>query len=133
MTPAQATAKGYKVVPASAIEVGLLKNDKGVCTWWARDFDGKLPGLDHPLIQKAIEICERNKHLWPDLTRAQRWQLRQVVAGRCKQCGKVNPDAAKRMLCPECDRKQRIAGATAILRRYAPERLRLKWRKKPTP
>jgi hypothetical protein len=119
MTPAQATAKGYKVVPASAIEVGLLKNDKGVCTWWARDFDGKLP--------------ERNKHLWPDLTRAQRWQLRQVVAGRCKQCGKVNPDAAKRMLCPECDRKQRIAGATAILRRYAPERLRLKWRKKPTP
>lgn len=60
MTAEEAKAKGYEIVPASAFEVGLLKNGRGMRTWWANDFDGKLPGLDHPLIQAAIDICEEN-------------------------------------------------------------------------
>jgi len=35
-----------------------LKNNRGARTWSARSFDGKKPSLDHPLVQKAIEIEE---------------------------------------------------------------------------
>lgn len=49
---------GYEIIKASAFEVGLTKNGKGVRTWWAKDFEGLLPSLDHPLIQEAIKINE---------------------------------------------------------------------------
>jgi len=58
MTIEEAEAKGYKVVAASMFEVGLLKNGQGMKTWWANDFGGKLPSLDHPIIQACIEVCE---------------------------------------------------------------------------
>lgn len=58
MTAAQAKAKGYKVERASPYEWGLLCNGKGIKTWWARDFCGTPPTLDHPLIQEAININE---------------------------------------------------------------------------
>jgi len=58
MTSSDAAKLGYRVVPASPFEVGLIKNGRGIRTWFARDFDGKLPPLDHPKIQQAIEINE---------------------------------------------------------------------------
>lgn len=58
MTPDEAKEKGYEIIAASAFEVGLLKDGKGVRCWWARDFDGKIPSFDHPLIQEAIRITE---------------------------------------------------------------------------
>lgn len=58
MTAEEAKAMGYEVVAASSFEVGLLKNGRGVRTWFCQDFDRKLPPLDHPLIQEAIRINE---------------------------------------------------------------------------
>lgn len=59
MTAAQAKAAGYRVVRASAIEVGLIHKDRGLRTWWAGEFKNKLPPLDHPKIMEAIEVHER--------------------------------------------------------------------------
>ncbi|MGH2414540.1 MAG: hypothetical protein ACRDEA_12830 [Microcystaceae cyanobacterium] len=56
MTIKEAEALGYKVIKASPFEVGLTRNGQGIRTWWASDFGGKLPGLDHSLIQEAIVI-----------------------------------------------------------------------------
>lgn len=58
MTIKEAQAKGYAVIKASPFEVGLLRNGNGVRTWFARDFGGKLPKLDHSLISEAIRIHE---------------------------------------------------------------------------
>jgi len=58
MTAQEAAALGYEVVKASPFEVGLIKNEKGIMTWFCQDFDRKLPDLDHPKIQEAIEIQE---------------------------------------------------------------------------
>lgn len=58
MTKQEAEQLGYKVIQASPFEVGLVKNGKGVRTWWAKDFGGKLPGLDHSLILEHIRIQE---------------------------------------------------------------------------
>ena len=58
MTKEQATALGYSLIKASICEVGLIKNGKGIRTWWASDFNGKMPELDHPKIMEAIEITE---------------------------------------------------------------------------
>ena len=55
---------GYEVVAASHFEVGLIKDGKGVRTWFCQDFDGKLPTLDHPKIQEAIRINEENEKLF---------------------------------------------------------------------
>lgn len=66
MTTQEATALGYEVVRASDYEVGLVKNGKGIRTWWCHSFDGKLPALDHPKIQNTISIqedYERSHHL----------------------------------------------------------------------
>lgn len=46
----------YEVVSASPIEVGLLKNGKGVRTWWLSEFDNQMPSINHPEIQKSIKI-----------------------------------------------------------------------------
>lgn len=54
MTAEDAKALGYEVIAASPFEVGLSKNGVGLRTWWCQDFDRKLPGLDHPIIQQAI-------------------------------------------------------------------------------
>tara|TARA_R110002126_G_scaffold107508_5_gene242962 strand:+ start:3987 stop:4175 length:189 start_codon:yes stop_codon:yes gene_type:complete len=54
----EAEKLGYKVIAASSFEVGLIKGDRGIRTWFSQDFDRKLPPLDHPLIQKAININE---------------------------------------------------------------------------
>ena len=58
MTAEEAKAAGYEVVAASPFEVGLLNNGRGLKTWWAREFDCKMPTLDHPLIQEAINVFE---------------------------------------------------------------------------
>ncbi len=58
MTIEEAQKLGYEVIKASPFEVGLLKNGKGIRTWFCQDFDRKLPPLDHPLIQRAIQIVE---------------------------------------------------------------------------
>jgi hypothetical protein len=58
MTSTEAEKLGYKVIAASPFEVGLIKNEKGVRSWFCQDFDRKLPSLDHPEIQRAIAINE---------------------------------------------------------------------------
>ena len=58
MTAQEAEKLGYQVVRASPSEVGITKNGEGIRTWWAKDFEGKLPALEHPLILKAIETHE---------------------------------------------------------------------------
>lgn len=57
MTVEEAQALGYEVVIASPFEIGLVKNGQGIRTWWGSDF-GHVPALDHPIVQKAIEITE---------------------------------------------------------------------------
>jgi hypothetical protein len=65
MTKEQAKALGYEVIAASAFEVGLIKNGKGIRTWFCQDFDRKLPELNHPKIQESIWINERlEKGIW---------------------------------------------------------------------
>ena len=58
MTAKQAKDAGYEICVASIMEVGLLKNGKGIKTWWCSEFDNKLPDLSHPLIMEAIEVNE---------------------------------------------------------------------------
>lgn len=58
MSIEEAESKGYKVIAASPFEVGLVRNGQGIRTWWANEFDCKLPKLDHPEIQRAIQITE---------------------------------------------------------------------------
>ena len=67
MTAQQATEAGFEVVAASAFEVGLVKRGRGVRTWWAKEFGGHLPGLEHPLIQQAIMAHEEMEREWQDL------------------------------------------------------------------
>lgn len=61
MTKDEAQALGYEVIMASPFEVGLVKNGKGIRTWWCSDFDRKLPPLDHPLILEAVAIQEESE------------------------------------------------------------------------
>lgn len=49
----------YELIKASPYEVGLLRNGRGMRTWWAKEFDCKMPDLSHPLVQEAIAACER--------------------------------------------------------------------------
>jgi len=49
----------YTLIPASAIEVGLLCDGKAVRTWWAQRFDGVMPSIDHPTIRQAIDNHEQ--------------------------------------------------------------------------
>lgn len=60
MTIEQAKALGYEVIKASSHEVGLLKNGKGIRTWFCQDFDRRLPELSHPLIVEAILRVEKS-------------------------------------------------------------------------
>jgi hypothetical protein len=53
-----AKALGYSVEKATPFEVGLLKNGKGIRTWFCQDFDRKLPELDHPIILACIARVE---------------------------------------------------------------------------
>lgn len=50
--------EGWEVIKASPFEVGLIKDGKGIRTWWAKDFDCNLPTFDHPIIQKCIQDHE---------------------------------------------------------------------------
>jgi hypothetical protein len=50
--------RGYRIIAASPFEVGLVKNGMGLRTWYATEFGGKLPRLDHPIIQAAIKAQE---------------------------------------------------------------------------
>jgi hypothetical protein len=52
----KAKAAGYFLERANSFEVGLVRHDKGIRTWYARDFGGKMPKLDHALVQEAIRI-----------------------------------------------------------------------------
>lgn len=58
MTSQEADALGYEIIQASAYEVGLTKNGKGIRTWFNVTFDGQNIDFDHPEIRKAIEINE---------------------------------------------------------------------------
>lgn len=58
MNAREAKVLGYEVVKASPYEVGLVHKGKGVKTWWARDFGGKLPKLDHSIIRETIILHE---------------------------------------------------------------------------
>ncbi len=58
MTEEEAKAAGYEVVRASTFEVGLIHKGRGIKTWWANEFDRKLPSLTHPKIQQAINVNE---------------------------------------------------------------------------
>jgi len=62
MTTEEAEKLGYKIVAASTFEVGLIKGDKGVRTWFASLFGGKLPPLDNPHVMEAIKIQEEYEH-----------------------------------------------------------------------
>lgn len=62
MTKEEAEAKGYKVIAASPFEVGLIKGDRGIRTWWCQKFDRKLPPIDHPEIMRMIEINEEDEN-----------------------------------------------------------------------
>jgi hypothetical protein len=59
MTKEEAEKLGYEVVKASPFEVGLVKGDKGIRTWWCQDFNRELPPIDHPKILEAIERNEQ--------------------------------------------------------------------------
>lgn len=61
MTTQEAEKLGYEIKGASSFEVGLIQNGKGVRTWWVSDFNGELPTLEHPLVQRAIETEEEMK------------------------------------------------------------------------
>jgi len=63
MTKEEAEALSYKVIAVSPFEVGLIKGDKGIRTWFCRDFDRKLPPLDHPKILEAIESQEEYERM----------------------------------------------------------------------
>jgi hypothetical protein len=69
MTKEHAEQLGYKVIVASPFEIGLVKGEQGIRTWWVRDFNGELPPLNHPLIQKAIDITENALTLLNEATR----------------------------------------------------------------
>ena len=58
MTIQQAQDLGYALIKASPFEVGLLKNGRGIRTWFAQDFGGRMPKLDHSLVQEAIRLNE---------------------------------------------------------------------------
>lgn len=58
MTVDEAKVSGYTLIVASPMEVGLLKNGKGIRTWWNAEFHGRFPDLDHPLVQQAILVTE---------------------------------------------------------------------------
>lgn len=58
MTIEEAESLGYKIVRASPIELGLIRNGVGIRTWWIRDFEGTLPSLDHPKVMEAINGTE---------------------------------------------------------------------------
>lgn len=59
MTKEEAESKGYKIVQASSCEIGLIKQGKGVRTWFYSAFNPDEPiTIEHPLIQRAIEIQE---------------------------------------------------------------------------
>jgi len=60
MTIQEAEKLGYRVIKASPFEVGLIKGEIGIRTWFCQDFDRRLPSLDHPIIQEAIERVEHS-------------------------------------------------------------------------
>jgi hypothetical protein len=62
ITKEQAEALGYEVIAASDFEVGLVKGDIGLKTWFCQDFLRELPPLDHPKILEAIENHEQRTH-----------------------------------------------------------------------
>ena len=57
----RARTQGYKVIKASPFEVGLVKNGVGIRTWWASDFDCKLPPLGHPVMMDCIKRSEARR------------------------------------------------------------------------
>jgi hypothetical protein len=81
MTIEEAKALGYEVVKASPFEVGLVKNGKGIRTWFCQDFDRRLPDLDHPKIQEAIQRTEQYAE-YERCKDEQRAAMRQTPAGR---------------------------------------------------
>jgi hypothetical protein len=57
----ESATQGYKLVRASAFEIGLVKVERGVTagvkTWWRSEFS-EWPTLSHSKVQEAIRINE---------------------------------------------------------------------------
>ncbi len=86
---------GYRVVWASAFEVGLLYNGKGLRTWWASEFDGQLPSFNHPKVREAITINDEQVLAMDG--------LKTTTANKpdwCAHCGRVQAE-----ICVERDSK----------------------------
>lgn len=92
MTATEATAKGYKLVQASPFEYGLIKNGKGVRTWFQNQFGREIPDLEHPLVQAAIDIQERFG--MPDIPKVKPYPPDAI---QCDDCGGLG--------CPTCQDK----------------------------
>lgn len=60
LTIEQIKELGYEILPASPFEIGLLKNGKGIRTWWNSQFNNELPSLDNPKIIEVIKSIENN-------------------------------------------------------------------------
>lgn len=58
MTIQEAEEKGYKIIRTSQDAAGLFKNDREIKTWCAQAIGLKLPTLDHPEVQLAIDVHE---------------------------------------------------------------------------
>lgn len=60
MTAKEAAAKGYRLIQASAFEVGLIYRERGVRTWWAGTFGCRMPDFSDPVIMDAVERHEQH-------------------------------------------------------------------------
>ena len=58
MTIQQAFDQDYYIRKESPYRISLVKGGISVRTWWIRDFAGKMPKLDHSLVQEAIRLNE---------------------------------------------------------------------------
>jgi hypothetical protein len=51
---------GYQLIQASPFEVGLIKDGRGIRTWWASEFDGQMPDFKN---EKVLAIVRAHEQL----------------------------------------------------------------------
>lgn len=51
---------GYQLIQASPFEVGLIKDGRGIRTWWASEFDGQMPDFTN---EKVLAIVRAHEQL----------------------------------------------------------------------
>lgn len=86
LTAKEAAERGYKVSMASAGEVGLMKGDLGLRTWWIGAFDSKLPPLDHPAVADAIANHESILERFPKFDGLHPPKKRMKIGGMLRCC-----------------------------------------------